>query len=108
MSRQRYTPVFKDEAVRQVTDRGRPVVEVAERLGVSSHSLYKCVREGQPSKDEKRSDDLLESKKEVQRLRSELRQSPNLPGPTRGRRASRSQAGGSNHAQTSHTGDAWI
>jgi transposase len=39
MSRQRYTPEFKDEAVRQVTDRGHPVAEVAVRLGVSSHSL---------------------------------------------------------------------
>jgi transposase len=73
MSRQRYSPEFKDEAVRQVTDRGRPVVDVAERLGVSSHSLYKWVREARPSKDEKRSDELLESKKEVQRLRAELR-----------------------------------
>jgi transposase len=73
MSRQRYSPEFKDEAVRQVTDRGRAVVDVAERLGVSSHSLYKWVREARPSKDEKRSDELLESKKEVQRLRAELR-----------------------------------
>jgi transposase len=73
MSRQRYSPEFKDEAVRQVTDRGRAVVDVAERLGVSSHSLYKWVREARPSKDEKRSDELLESKKEVQRLRGELR-----------------------------------
>jgi transposase len=49
------------------------VVDVSERLGVSSHSLYKWVREAQPSKDEKRSSELLDSKKEVQRLRAELR-----------------------------------
>ena len=39
MSNQRYSPEFKDEAVRQVVDRGYSVPEVAERLGVSSHSL---------------------------------------------------------------------
>jgi transposase len=73
MSRKRYAPEFKEEAVRLVRDRDRPVAEVAERIGVSSHSLYKWVREFQPSKDEKRSNELLESKKEVQRLRAELR-----------------------------------
>ena len=40
MSRQQYTPEFKDEAVRQVTERGYLVKEVAERLGVTSHRLY--------------------------------------------------------------------
>jgi len=73
MGQQRFTPEFKDEAVRQVTERGYPVVEVAARLGVSSHSLYKWVRTLRPSKEEKRSDDLVETKKEVLRLRSELR-----------------------------------
>ncbi len=32
MGRQRFTPEFKDEAVRQVTERGYPVTEVAVRL----------------------------------------------------------------------------
>jgi transposase len=44
MSNQRYTPEFKDEAVRQVLEKGHSVPEVAERLGVSTHSLYKCQR----------------------------------------------------------------
>jgi transposase len=73
MGRQRFTPEFKDEAVRQVTERGHPVTEVAARLGVSSHSLYKWVRDVKPSKEEERSDELLESKKEVLKLRAELR-----------------------------------
>ena len=73
MGRQRYTPEFKDEAVRQVTERGHSVAEVAVRLGVSSHSLYKWVRSVRPSKDEERSGELLEAKKEVLKLRSELR-----------------------------------
>ena len=36
-------------------ERGHPVSEVASRIGVSSHSLYKWVRDVRPSKDEKRS-----------------------------------------------------
>jgi transposase len=37
--RKRFTQEFKQDAVSQVTERGFPVVEVAERLGVSTHSL---------------------------------------------------------------------
>ena len=44
MSQPRFTPESKDEAVRQVTERGYKVVEVAARLGVSSRSLYKWIR----------------------------------------------------------------
>jgi transposase len=40
MSSKRYTNEFKVEAVRQVTDRGFKVADVAERLGVTTHSLY--------------------------------------------------------------------
>ena len=36
----RYTEEFKIEAVKQVTDRGYSVQEVAERLGISTKSLY--------------------------------------------------------------------
>ena len=73
MSQQRYSPEFKDEAVRQVTERGHSVQEVAARLGVSSHSLYKWVKAVRPSKDEQRSDELLDAKKEILKLRAELR-----------------------------------
>ena len=41
---QRYTEEFKLAAVKQVTERHYPVAEVAERLGVSSHSLYAWIR----------------------------------------------------------------
>jgi transposase len=47
MSGKRYTEQFKIEAVKQVTERGRPVTEVAERLGVTSHSLYQWVKQFQ-------------------------------------------------------------
>ncbi len=37
----RYRDEFKAEAVGQVVERGYKVAEVAERLQVSTHSLYK-------------------------------------------------------------------
>ena len=73
MSSQRYTPEFKDEAVRQVVERGYSVAEVSERLGVSSHSLYKWVKAVQPDKTEQQTAELVEAKSEVLRLRAQLR-----------------------------------
>ncbi len=39
MSRQRYPEEFKIEAVKQVTEKGKPVADVAQCLGMSAHSL---------------------------------------------------------------------
>jgi len=44
MSSKRYTPEFRAEAVRQVTERGYTVSEVAKCLGVSTFSLYKWLK----------------------------------------------------------------
>ena len=73
MSTQRFTPEFKEEAVKQVVDRGYGVPDVASRLGVSAHSLYKWVKAVSPDKSEQQSKDLLEAKSEILRLRSQLR-----------------------------------
>ena len=43
MSNHRYSPEFKDEAVRQIIEAGHSVSDVAARLGVSTNSLYKWV-----------------------------------------------------------------
>ncbi|WP_155616806.1 transposase, partial [Xanthomonas translucens] len=40
MNSKRYTQEFKVEAVKQVTERGHSVADVASRLGISIHSLY--------------------------------------------------------------------
>ena len=40
MSTNKFTDEFKRDAVAQVEDRGYPVREVAERLGVSTKSIY--------------------------------------------------------------------
>jgi transposase len=73
VSHQRYTPEFKDEAVRQVAEKGQGGTEVAARLGVSIHSLYNWVKAASPNKEEKRSDELFDAKKEILKLRAELR-----------------------------------
>ncbi len=39
MSSQRYLPEFKDEAARQIVDRGYSVTDATERLGVSAHTV---------------------------------------------------------------------
>ncbi len=44
MGRKRYGDDFKIEAVRQVTVGGDSVPKVAERLGVTTNSLYKWIR----------------------------------------------------------------
>ncbi len=44
MSIQRFPAEFKEEAVRQIVERGYSVAEVSARLGVSAHSLYKWVK----------------------------------------------------------------
>jgi transposase len=43
----RYTDKFKSEAVKQITERGYDVADVAKRLGVSVKSLYKWRRESE-------------------------------------------------------------
>ncbi|GAB1069897.1 MAG: IS3 family transposase [Shewanella algae] len=73
MSNQRYSPEFKDEAVRQVIDRGYTVSEVAENLGVSQHSLYKWVKACSPSPAQSKDNELIEAKKEILQLRSQLK-----------------------------------
>ena len=44
MKRVRCPAEFKAEAVKQVTERGHGVVDVAKRLGMSDKSLYLWVR----------------------------------------------------------------
>ena len=69
MSGKRYTEEFKIEAVKQVTERGRPATEVAARLGVSSHSLYQWAkRYSAPPAERQKADD---QQVEMKRLKAE-------------------------------------
>lgn len=40
MSGKRYTEQFKVEAVKQITEHGHPIADVAKRLGVTPKSLH--------------------------------------------------------------------
>ena len=73
MTNKRYTDEFKAEAIKQVTERGYPVADVAERLGVSSHSLYAWLREHGVSRQARREQQGVDLQQENQRLRAELR-----------------------------------
>lgn len=70
MSRNRFTEEFKRDAVAQVVDRGYAVGEVADRLGISTKSLYTWkARYSKPNKEAK--DDMGQSR-EIRRLKAEL------------------------------------
>jgi transposase len=73
MTGQRYTPEFKEEAVRQVIDRGYSAAEVAVRLGVSAHSIYKWVKAVRPDTTEKHTKELFNAKSEILTLKAKLR-----------------------------------
>ncbi|WP_204713407.1 IS3 family transposase [Escherichia coli] len=73
MGTPRFTPEFKEEAVRQITERGYSVAEVSDSLGVSAHSLYKWLRAIKPDNSEQHARDLLEAKSEILKLRAQLK-----------------------------------
>jgi transposase len=45
MGKPNFSEAFKRDAVAQITERGYPVAEVSQRLGVSAHSLYAWKRQ---------------------------------------------------------------
>ena len=71
MSAKRYTEEFRIEAVKQVTDRGHPVAEVASRLGVTTHSLYQWIKRYRVPPAEREA--AQDQQTEVRRLKAELK-----------------------------------
>ena len=72
MKRVRYPAEFKAEAVRQVTERGHGVVDVAKRLGMSDKSLYLWVRLAKDTTSSG-SGETTQLRAEVSRLRADLK-----------------------------------
>jgi transposase len=69
-----YSDEFKDGAVKQVLEGGYPVAEVANRLGVSSKSIYTWLRErGGRSRASKNAETVDNLKSEVAQLKAELK-----------------------------------
>jgi transposase len=73
MTNQKYPQEFRDEAVRQVLERGYAVKDVAKNLGVPAHNLYKWLKQVRPQPEMRREEELLEAKREVLKLRADLR-----------------------------------
>jgi transposase len=71
MSGKRYTDEFKIAAVKQVTERGHAAHEVAERLGVSIHSMYSWIKRYSVPDEERIAADAQAD--EVRRLKAELK-----------------------------------
>jgi len=71
MSRKRYPEEFKVEAVKQVTEAGYSVYDVAERLGTTTNRLYSWIRRyGANARDFKK---VSEESDEIRRLKKELK-----------------------------------
>ena len=71
MKSKRYTEEFKREAVKQITEQGYSVADVAQRLGTTTHSLYAWLKKfDEPNPQLSDNADLSA---ENVRLKSELR-----------------------------------
>ncbi len=69
----RYSEEFKAEAIKQVTERGFGVVDVAHRLGISDKSLYKWLKDHELKNQPAVSADVAALKTEVARLTAALK-----------------------------------
>lgn len=71
MSSKRYPEEFKIETVKQITERGHSVAEVASRIGVSQHSLYAWLKRYSLPEGEDR--ERRGQAEEIRRLKAELK-----------------------------------
>ena len=73
MGKANFTEAFKRDAVRQITERGYPVSEVSQRLGVSQHSLDEWKKKFGASngKASDEADEIRRLKKELARVTEE-------------------------------------
>ena len=71
MSGKRYAEEFKIEAVKQVTDRGYKIGEVADRLGVTPKSLHDWIKKYGDAGSQHQT--ISSQQEELRRLKAELR-----------------------------------
>jgi len=71
MSGKRYPEEFKIEAVKQVTERGYKVREVAQRLGVTDKSLHDWIKRYGDQGNQHQT--ISSQQEELRRLKAELR-----------------------------------
>ena len=70
MPRSNFAEEFKLDAIKQITERGFSVADVSNRLGVSTHSLYKWMK--QHCKPPIVAKESLDQATEISRLKREL------------------------------------
>ena len=73
MTKGKFADEFKEEAVKQVIERGYAVGDVAKRLGISVQSLYKWVKVYAPNATDRYEAELKEVRRENLQLKAELR-----------------------------------
>jgi transposase len=73
MGKANFSDDFKRDAVRQITERGYPVSEVSQRLGVSQHSLYEWKKKfgALGAKTSEEAEEIRRLKKELARVTEE-------------------------------------
>lgn len=71
MSGKRFTEEFKIEAIKQITERGYSVAEVAERLVTTTHSLYAWLKKYNELRP--RQANQLDDQTEIARLKLDLK-----------------------------------
>ncbi len=90
MSKSNFNEEIKRDAVRQITERGYPVAEVSQQLGVSQHSLYEWKKKFAASntKGNDEAEEIRRLKKELARVTEErdiLKMITGFSPPVRGR-----------------------
>jgi transposase len=72
MGKANFSDDFKRDAVAQISERGYPVAEVSQRLGVSQHSLYEWKKKfSQPSGGDDKDAEISRLKRELTRVTEE-------------------------------------
>lgn len=73
MGKGNFSDEFKRDAVRQITERGYPVLEVSQRLGVSAHSLYEWRKKyaAPVDKGDEQAEEIRRLKRELVRITEE-------------------------------------
>jgi len=73
MAKSKFPEEFKEEAVKQVIERGYTPSDVAKRLGISVQSLYKWVKQYSPSATDRHEAEIKEVRRENLKLKADLR-----------------------------------
>jgi len=74
MGSTRYSEEFREEAVKQVTDKGHRVADVAQRLGITPWTLYMWLRKiGWTPADGKKQVHQADSTAEIKHLKAQIK-----------------------------------